>query len=120
MTSVRSRIFRSTIVAHLMRNLNSLDGRTIDEYRRKEEALTGRQILPRGTRVERVSLDGLPAEWVRARKVETGDTRTILYFHGGGYVSGSCSTHRDLAARISASCGVPVLVVDYRLAPEHE
>ena len=102
-----------------MRNLNSLDGRTIDEYRRQEEALAGRQILPRGTRVERLSIDGLDAEWVRARKVDVADTRTILYFHGGGYVSGSCSTHRDLAARISASSGVRVLVVDYRLAPEH-
>jgi len=120
MPSVRSRVFRSVIVEHLVRNSTSLEGRTIDEYRRKEEALAGHQILPRGTHVERLNIDGLPAEWVRAKDVPVGDGRTILYFHGGGYIAGSCSTHRDLAARISAACGVRVLVVDYRLAPEHK
>jgi len=120
MTSVRTRVFRSTIVEHLIHNLTSLDRRTIDEYRRKEEALAGRQILPRGTRVEKVDIDGLSAEWVRARDVPVGDARTILYFHGGGYIAGSCATHRDLAARISAACGARALVVDYRLAPEHK
>lgn len=103
-----------------MRRVVSLDQRTIDEYRHEYDALTRRQILPRGTRVETVSIDGLAAEWVRARKVDIADTRTILYFHGGGYISGSCSTHRDMAARISAACGVRLLVVDYRLAPEHK
>jgi len=120
MTSVRSRVFRSLIVEHLIRSVTSLEGRTIDEYRRKEESLAGRQILPRGTHVERLSIDGLPAEWVRAKDVPVGDARTILYFHGGGYIAGSCSTHRDLAARISAASGVRALVVGYRLAPEHK
>jgi acetyl esterase/lipase len=120
MPSARSRVFRSVIVEHLMRNATSLERRTIDEYRRKEEALARRQILPRGTQVEEVSIDGVPAEWVRAKDVTVGDARTILYFHGGGYIAGSCSTHRDLAARISAVCGVRALVVDYRLAPEHK
>ncbi len=120
MTSVRSRVFRSAVVERLLRTATSLDGRTIEEYRRKEESLAGHQILPRGTRVEKVDIDGLSAEWVRARGVPVGDARTILYFHGGGYIAGSCSTHRDLAARISAACGVRVLVVGYRLAPEHK
>jgi epsilon-lactone hydrolase len=43
----------------------------------------------------------------------------LLYLHGGGFVCGSPLTHRQLAARISASTGVPVLLLDYRLAPEH-
>ncbi|MGD0272551.1 MAG: alpha/beta hydrolase [Gaiellaceae bacterium] len=120
MPSARSRVFRSVIVEHLIRNVTSLEGRTIDEYRRKEEALAGHQILPRGTRVERLSIAGLSAEWVRAKDVPVGDACTILYFHGGGYIAGSCSTHRDLAARISAACGVRALVVEYRLAPEHK
>ena len=120
MPSARSRVFRSVIVEHLIRNLNSLEGRTIDEYRRKEEALAGHQILPRGTHVEPLSIDGLPAEWVRAKDAPVGDARTILYFHGGGYIAGSCATHRDLVARISAACGVRALVVDYRLAPEQK
>ncbi len=47
------------------------------------------------------------------------DDRLILYFHGGGYATGSIATHRDLACRLSAVSGARVLLVDYRLAPEH-
>ncbi len=98
----------------------SLGGRTIEEYRHRQEALAKHQILPRGSRVEQLSVAGLKAEFVRGRGVSVGDSPTVLYFHGGGYIAGSCSTHRDLAARLSAACGVRLLVVDYRLAPEHK
>ncbi len=47
------------------------------------------------------------------------DDRLIVYFHGGGYATGSIATHRDLACRLSAVSGTRVLLVDYRLAPEH-
>ena len=120
MPSLRSRLVRAVIVERLLRRLSDLGARDLAAYRRKEEALARYQvILPRGARIERVNVDGLPAEWVRARRVNPDDTRTVLYFHGGGYVSCSCATHRDLAARISAACGVRVLLVEYRLAPEH-
>ena len=120
MPSLRSRLVRAVIVERLLRRLSELGARDLVAYRRKEEALARYQvILPRGARIERVSVDGLPAEWVHARRVDPADTRTVLYFHGGGYVSCSRSTHRDLAVRISAACGVRVLLVDYRLAPEH-
>jgi epsilon-lactone hydrolase len=45
--------------------------------------------------------------------------RAVLYLHGGGYVIGSINTHRRLAYDISAASGARVLVIDYRLAPEH-
>ena len=45
--------------------------------------------------------------------------RAILYLHGGGYVIGSINTHRSLAARLSRAAKARVLVIDYRLAPEH-
>jgi acetyl esterase/lipase len=48
----------------------------------------------------------------------TADQR-LLYLHGGGYIICSPATHRDLAGRISQAAGVAVLVLDYRLAPEH-
>lgn len=43
----------------------------------------------------------------------------VLYFHGGGYVFGSPSTHADLTAQIAAATAGRVASVDYRLAPEH-
>jgi acetyl esterase/lipase len=54
---------------------------------------------------------------VLAPGAETG--RILLYLHGGGYVIGSSNTHRDLAGRLSRAAAARVLLIDYRLAPEH-
>lgn len=45
--------------------------------------------------------------------------RIILYLHGGAFVAGSTRTHRALAAHLSQVARVPVLMPEYRLAPEH-
>jgi acetyl esterase/lipase len=44
---------------------------------------------------------------------------TILFLHGGGYVTGSAFGYRHLASALVASADTGVLVPDYRLAPEH-
>lgn len=66
---------------------------------------------------EAVQAGSVKAEWVTAPGADAG--RTILYLHGGGYVIGSINTHRSLAARLSKSAKARVLLIDYRLAPEH-
>jgi len=66
---------------------------------------------------ENVTVAGCAAEWVKAPGGQTG--RAILYLHGGGYVMGSPNTHRSLAGEISRAAQAAVLLVDYRLAPEH-
>ena len=43
----------------------------------------------------------------------------IVYLHGGGYVLGGLGTHGAFGARLSSETGLAVLVVDYRLGPEH-
>jgi acetyl esterase/lipase len=72
---------------------------------------------PEGTTATPVNAGGRPAEWVVADQA-AADQR-LLYLHGGGYVICNPGTHRDLAGRISQAAGVAVLVLDYRLAPEH-
>ena len=66
---------------------------------------------------EPVDAGGVPAEWVAAPGIDA--ERAVLYLHGGGYAIGSLNTHRRLAYDISAASGARVLVIDYRLAPEH-
>ncbi|MGD9880657.1 MAG: alpha/beta hydrolase [Reyranella sp.] len=66
---------------------------------------------------EMVDAGGVPAEWVAPPGHDP--QRAILYLHGGGYVIGSLATHRRLAYDIAAACGARVLLIDYRLAPEH-
>ncbi|GAA3313346.1 alpha/beta hydrolase [Arthrobacter ramosus] len=56
---------------------------------------------------------------VYAPQVLRGPTPVVLFLHGGGWVMGSLSTHDGLCRRLAALTGLPVVAVDYRLAPEH-
>ncbi len=72
----------------------------------------------RGVKTEKVQLDSsLPGEWVVAPGADP-DVR-LLYLHGGGWVTGAGCNYLPLAADISQAAGCAVLLVDYRLAPEH-
>nr|WP_253950874.1 alpha/beta hydrolase [Novosphingobium sp. SG751A] len=43
----------------------------------------------------------------------------ILFFHGGGFVFGDLDSHDSFCRFLAQRSGLPVLAVDYRLAPEH-
>ena len=43
----------------------------------------------------------------------------LLYFHGGGFVIGDLDSHASLCSHIAKELDLPVIAVDYRLAPEH-
>jgi acetyl esterase len=43
----------------------------------------------------------------------------FLFFHGGGFVLGDLDTHAPFCAEMARALDLPVLAVDYRLAPEH-
>ena len=63
-----------------------------------------------------ISIDGLEAEWILPKNA-TNDV--LLYFHGGGYSSGSHRTHRPMVSRICKKGNFKGLVVNYRKAPEN-
>jgi acetyl esterase len=42
----------------------------------------------------------------------------FLFFHGGGFVFGDLDTHEPFCAEVARELDLPVLAVDYRLAPE--
>ncbi len=67
--------------------------------------------------VEPVDVAGRAGEWLRPPACRNG--AAVLYLHGGGYVIGSIRSHRHLAADIARAAEAAVLLVDYRLAPEH-
>jgi acetyl esterase/lipase len=60
---------------------------------------------------------GVPAEWSIVPGSDAA--RVLLYFHGGGYCSGSILSHRRLVTEAGRAAGVRTLAIDYRLAPEH-
>jgi len=43
----------------------------------------------------------------------------MLFLHGGGFVLGDLDSHEGLCAELARLLDMPVLAVDYRLAPEH-
>src|SRR5688500_9103990 len=65
----------------------------------------------------RVDIDGVPGEWSIAP--DSDASRVLLYFHGGGYCSGSILSHRPLVSEAGRAAKVRTLAIEYRLAPEH-
>ena len=43
----------------------------------------------------------------------------MVFHHGGGFVLGDLDTHQPFCAEIARLMDLPVVAVDYRLAPEH-
>ncbi|HEX7135302.1 MAG TPA: alpha/beta hydrolase [Iamia sp.] len=90
---------------------------TIQERRDSLEALAGAVPSPDGVTVEVLTVAGRPAE--RSIPDRVDGAGTILYLHGGAYVSGSLNTHRALSGRLALAAARPVVALDYRLGPEH-
>ncbi len=67
--------------------------------------------------LEAVDCDGVPGE----QSIVPGSdvAHVILFFHGGGYCSGSIRSHRRMATEAGRAAGARTLAVGYRLAPEH-
>ncbi len=49
---------------------------------------------------------------------DAGDGPLMLYFHGGGFVTGDIDTHDSVCSWLAKASGARLLSVGYRLAPE--
>lgn len=49
---------------------------------------------------------------------ERGPGTVVVFYHGGGFVIGDIDTHEALCAEMARDLDLPVVSVDYRLAPE--
>jgi acetyl esterase len=52
-------------------------------------------------------------------RAERGPGPLFVFIHGGGFVLGDIDTHEPLCAEIARQLDLPVVSLDYRLAPEH-
>jgi monoterpene epsilon-lactone hydrolase len=64
-----------------------------------------------------VDADGIPGEWSSVARSDP--SRVLLFFHGGGYCSGSIRSHRRMVSEAGRAAKVRTLAIAYRLAPEH-
>ena len=63
--------------------------------------------------------DGTPVSLRWYAKTNSAPGSAALYLHGGGMIMGSVALYDGPLARFVSRSGVPMLAVDYRLAPEH-
>lgn len=87
--------------------------------RRWLDILSGIGRLPRGIARRDGTEAGVAVERWEERAAVARPAGTLLFLHGGAYCVGSPRTHRALAAWLARASGMPVVVPDYRLAPEH-
>jgi acetyl esterase/lipase len=64
-----------------------------------------------------VDCDGVPGEWSLAPVSDP--SLVLLFFHGGGYCSGSILSHRRMVTEAGRAARMRTLAIDYRRAPEH-
>ena len=64
-----------------------------------------------------VDADGIPGEW--STVAGSDPSRVLLFFHGGGYCSGSIRSHRRMVSEAGRAAKLRTLAIAYRLAPEH-
>jgi len=94
------------------------DTTPIEDLRAGFEKFAASWANPPAVVREPASAGGVPGEWSRPQN--SRDDAAVLYLHGGGYSIGSIPAYRDLSARIAFATDVPVLTLDYRLAPENK
>jgi monoterpene epsilon-lactone hydrolase len=68
-------------------------------------------------KLEAADLDGFSGEWSIAPGSDL--SRVLMFFHGGGYCSGSIVSHRRMVTEAGRAAAARTLAVGYRLAPEH-
>lgn len=79
-------------------------------------SLTHARLEPGVTR-QSISANGVPCHWLIPQ--DSPPDRVLLYLHGGGFVFGLSSQHLQMGAWLAQRMHTRILMVDYRLAPEH-
>ncbi|MFM2099809.1 MAG: hypothetical protein RLZZ366_1348 [Pseudomonadota bacterium] len=116
-------------VATFLNFLNNVPGPKVHELtpteaRAQMRAMGGVAELPVGELavIEDLSIPG-PAGTIPARLYDARESRAtgpvMVFFHGGGFVIGDLETHGPYCAEAARQLDMPVISVDYRLAPEH-
>jgi acetyl esterase/lipase len=91
------------------------DGRPWPVQRRRLSTVARLVPSPHRLPVVATEVGGVTAE----RVGPAAGPATVVHFHGGGYCVGGPRLARPWAAALSSATGLPVVLPQYRLAPEH-
>ena len=113
--SLRARLARIGFRLFMKKSEADLSFDEIRQRFARMERLTPRP--PRGTRTTSVNAGGVPGLLVET--AASRPDRHLLYLHGGAYAFGSPQLYRHFTWRVANAARARVLIIDYRLAPEH-
>lgn len=86
------------------------------------DASNSRMPLAQGLPIQTLRIPNWAGGTMAAELLSTPQAdprRLVIYYHAGGFVFGSLTSHRALCSYLAQFSGAQVLNVDYRLAPEH-
>lgn len=102
-------------VAMITKALAGSEG--LEDARAAYDAALSVNAPPADAVIEAAAMARVDADWVSVP--ESLADRVILYLHGGGYIIGSNVGYREFGARLARATRTRVLLLNYRLAPEH-
>lgn len=74
--------------------------------------------VPEGYLLTEIQMEAFTMEWLE--KEQSDSCYVLLQLHGGGYVGKLHNAYRNFAVQYSSmGKGMPVLTIEYRVAPEH-
>ncbi len=91
---------------------------SLEAQRAGYDAMLSANPRPADVAVHEVQVGKCNADWVTV-PASAASPKVVLYLHGGGYMIGSNLGYREFGGRLSRATGARVLVLNYRLAPEH-
>ena len=109
--SMRGWIVKQILKISMSRSMEYAD------MRKSIEKLGRARNVSRDIIIEKTEIAGVQAEW--AYPTGTGKKKIIIFLHGGSYCVGSVSSYRAFTTGLAKESKLPVLSVDYRLAPEY-
>jgi len=102
----------------------SMTAEVLAEMRNMSADAMGMLDLPVGDMaVDRTLSCPGPVGEIGLRLFDTREQRgpgpVVVFYHGGGFCAGSIASHAGMAAEFARQLDLPVVSVEYRLAPEH-
>jgi len=88
-----------------------------EERRQRIDEIGSTWPVADDVKLEAVDLGGVQGEFSYVPGSDA--SRVLMFFHGGGYCSGSIVSHRRMVTEAGRAARMRTLAVNYRLAPEH-
>ncbi|NTW71201.1 MAG: alpha/beta hydrolase [Eubacteriaceae bacterium] len=112
--------WQSKLIEKLLRKYNlNADNQVVGiKKKRKIQERNARilNLIPGGEFID-VRIGDIKGQIIEGEEFVPG--RIILYLHGGAYCTGTVKSYRILARKIADTCRAELLIINYRLAPEH-